>query len=68
MKFRSSPDKLPVLWHQSLLIFAQRYKRDLTDEQRQNLISLLSEQHHDIISAEVIRELQQGLEVSYNNI
>ncbi len=53
-------DSLPVLWHQSLLIFAQRYKDNITGEQRERLMHLLTEQHHDQISAEISRELEVG--------
>jgi essential nuclear protein 1 len=59
-RFHDSQDRLPVLWHQSFLIFAQRYKNDLTAEQRTKLMSLLVDQHHDQISAEIARELEQG--------
>lgn len=32
---------MPVLWHQSLLTFVQRYKNDISTEQREALIALL---------------------------
>lgn len=60
IKFKDSQERLPVLWHQGLLIFAQRYKKDLSEDQRRVLLELLSCQHHDMISAEIIRELQQA--------
>ena len=59
-RFHGSQDRLPVLWHQSFLIFAQRYKKEITVEQRQQLMALLVDQHHDQISAEIARELEQG--------
>lgn len=60
LRFSQSPEQLPVLWHQSFLIFAQRYKNELTESQRLSLHDLLREQHHDIISAEITRELSQS--------
>ena len=59
-RFHGSRERLPVLWHQSLLVFAQRYKTEITPEQRQKLTALLEDQHHDQISAEIARELEQG--------
>lgn len=32
---------MPVLWHQSLLTFAQRYKNDISSEQKEALLNLL---------------------------
>lgn len=60
LHFNNFADNLPVLWHQSLLIFAQRYKNEISVEQRTSLLSLLRDQHHDQISAEIARELDQG--------
>lgn len=52
--------RMPVLWHQSLLVFAQRYKQDLTPDQKAALIDLLRVQWHDGISPDVRRELNSG--------
>lgn len=59
VKFGDNPANLPVLWHQSLLIFAQRYKNELQHDERDALITLLTTHHHDQISSEIIRELDQ---------
>lgn len=32
---------MPVLWHQSLLTFVQRYKNDISSEQKEALFALL---------------------------
>lgn len=53
-------DKLPVLWHQSLLVFAQRYKNDITEDQREALLDLLIVRGHREIGPEVRRELIAG--------
>lgn len=52
--------KLPVLWHQCLLAFAQRYRNDITEDQREALLDLLLGQGHKQIGPEVRRELLQG--------
>lgn len=46
-----------MLWHQALLAFAQRYKFELTDEQRNQLKLLLRVQQHHLITPEIRREL-----------
>ena len=53
-------DKLPVLWHQCLLSFAQRYKNDITEDQREALLDLLLLRGHKDIGPEVRRELLVG--------
>jgi len=52
--------ELPVLWHQSLLTFAQRYKNDLSTEQKEALLDLLRVQSHHSITPEIRRELQHA--------
>ncbi|KAF1835559.1 rRNA processing protein-like protein Bystin [Decorospora gaudefroyi] len=52
--------KLPVIWHQCLLAFAQRYRNDITEDQREALLDLLLTRGHRSISGEVRRELLQG--------
>ncbi|KAI9721067.1 MAG: hypothetical protein M1812_002548 [Candelaria pacifica] len=52
--------KLPVLWHQSLLVFAQRYRNDITEDQREALLDLLLVRGHKDIGPEVRRELLEG--------
>ncbi|KAJ8260239.1 hypothetical protein GJAV_G00178690 [Gymnothorax javanicus] len=57
LRFRAEKRALPVLWHQSLLTLAQRYKADLASEQKMALLELLKIQTHPQISAEIRREL-----------
>ena len=54
--------KLPVLWHQSLLIFVQRYKNDVTEDQREALLDLILVRGHRDIGPEIRRELLAGRE------
>ena len=52
--------RLPVLWHQCLLAFAQRYRNDITEDQREALLDLLLIRGHKDIGPEVRRELLEG--------
>ena len=52
--------KLPVVWHQCLLAFAQRYRNDVTEDQREALLDLLLVKGHKDIGSEVRRELLAG--------
>jgi len=52
--------KLPVIWHQGLLAFAQRYKNEITEDQREALLDLLLARGHKSIGPEVRRELLAG--------
>ncbi|PPR02441.1 hypothetical protein CVT24_001990 [Panaeolus cyanescens] len=56
-KSRADAEKLPVLWHQSLLVFAQRYASDLTPDQKDALLDVIRATPHVQISPEIRREL-----------
>jgi essential nuclear protein 1 len=58
LRFQRDSRELPVLWHQSLLTFVQRYKGDVSTEQREALLELLKHQSHPAITPEIRRELQ----------
>jgi essential nuclear protein 1 len=51
---------LPVIWHQSLLAFAQRYRNEITEDQREALLDLLLTKGHSAIGPEIRRELLEG--------
>ncbi|XP_040280047.1 bystin [Bufo bufo] len=55
--FRTDRRELPVLWHQSLLTLCQRYKEDLSSEQKEALLELLRIHNHPQIANEIRREL-----------
>lgn len=57
-RFEHDPRELPVLWHQSLLTFMQRYKNDISSEQKEALMELLKKQSHHTLTSEIRRELQ----------
>ncbi|KAM3966604.1 bystin [Aphomia sociella] len=58
LRFQMDSRILPVLWHQALLTFVQRYKADISTEQRDALLELLRKQSHPTITQEIRRELQ----------
>lgn len=41
LRFEQDKRELPTLWHNALLTFAQRYKNDISSEQRDALLQLL---------------------------
>lgn len=60
MRFAHVEDALPVIWHQSLLVFAQRYKSDITEDQRDALLDVIKVKNHPKITPEIRRELITG--------
>jgi essential nuclear protein 1 len=48
---------LPVLWHQALLVFVQRYKNEVKDEARESLRVVMKKHFHHKITPEIRREL-----------
>ncbi|OCH95873.1 cell adhesion protein byn-1 [Obba rivulosa] len=56
-KSAGDAEKLPVLWHQSLLAFCQRYSSDLTPDQKDALLDVIRANPHPQIGPEVRREL-----------
>lgn len=57
IRFEHDKREMPVLWHQSLLTFVQRYKNDISSEQKDALFSLLRKQQHLKLTPEIRREL-----------
>lgn len=51
---------LPVVWHKAFLAFAQRYKNDITDDQRDFLLETVRQRFHHSIGPEIRRELLAG--------
>ncbi|XP_073151037.1 bystin isoform X1 [Henckelia pumila] len=60
MKFYDDSRAMPVIWHQSLLAFAQRYKNELTKEDKANLNTLVDRQRHKLVTPEILRELNNS--------
>ncbi|KAL8278976.1 hypothetical protein RQP46_008645 [Phenoliferia psychrophenolica] len=57
IRFKRDPRVMPVLWHQSFLVFVQRYKQDLTVEQKDALLETLRAKIHPQITPEIRREI-----------
>ncbi|KYR00363.1 bystin [Tieghemostelium lacteum] len=57
VSFQHDQRSLPVLWHRALLSFAQRYKTDITKDQKDQLKPVLRLHNHHIITNEIRREL-----------
>ncbi|GAV56388.1 hypothetical protein ZYGR_0BB01650 [Zygosaccharomyces rouxii] len=51
---------LPVVWHKAFLSFAQRYKNDITQDQRDFLLETVRQRGHKLIGPEIRRELLAG--------
>ncbi|XP_040582443.1 bystin [Lepeophtheirus salmonis] len=62
LQFRNERKELPVLWHQAFLTFIQRYKRDISSEQKEALLELIKmHSHSGGITQEIRRELQNSV-------
>jgi essential nuclear protein 1 len=61
VSFTSKPERMPVLWLQSLLFFVQRYKADLSLEHIAGLNQVAKVHYHEDIFPEIDRELQWSL-------
>jgi essential nuclear protein 1 len=55
--FQQDERDLPVLWHQALLVFVQRYKNEIQDEARDALRRVMKKHFHHKITPEIQREL-----------
>jgi len=57
LNFRSEKRVLPVLWHQAFLTFVQRYKQDISSEQKEALFEIMRIHYHHKVTEEIRREL-----------
>ncbi|GAB4821947.1 hypothetical protein N2152v2_008993 [Parachlorella kessleri] len=57
VRFRREDRVLPVVWHQCLLCFVQRYKNEVRREDKEALRQLVRKQYHHQVTPEVLREL-----------
>lgn len=62
MRFKTYDGPMPLLWHQGFLSFAQRYRNDVTEDQRDVLLDVLLVKGHPGITPEIRRELVEGRE------
>jgi len=56
-KFENDPRQMTVIWHQTFLVFAERYKKSLSKQQRNSLKKVLKKQYHRQITKEIRKEL-----------
>ena len=61
-KFENDPRQMTVIWHQTFLVFAERYKKSLTKQQRNSLKNVLKKQYHRQITKEIRKELFHNVE------
>ncbi|RDX63397.1 Bystin [Mucuna pruriens] len=60
MRFLNETRIMPVIWHQSLLAFVQRYKNELQKEDKDKIRNLLEKQKHKLVTPEISRELDHS--------
>lgn len=58
VSFTREERQLPVVWHQALLCFVQRYKSEIRREDKDTIRGLCKVQNHYLITPEVFRELE----------
>lgn len=61
LRMKNDERDMPVLWHQCLLAVCQRYKNDLSREQKSAVMDLIRYQSHYLISPEIRRELESNV-------
>ncbi|KAK6341696.1 snoRNA-binding rRNA-processing protein [Orbilia brochopaga] len=59
-RHKDTEDKMPLLWHQSLLSFATRYKYDFTENQREGLVQVVRKKGHPAVAPQILIELEEG--------
>lgn len=60
MRFLEDDRTMPVIWHQCLLAFVQRYKNELRKGDKDSLERLMRHHKHYLVTPEIKRELQHS--------
>ncbi|KAJ1688782.1 hypothetical protein LUZ63_012937 [Rhynchospora breviuscula] len=60
LSFMEKETTMPVIWHQSLLSFVQRYKYELQRKDKDNIEQLMQNQKHYLVTPEIERELKSS--------
>ena len=60
LRFQTEQRTLPVVWHQCLLAFVQRYKFEIAAPDKERLQGLMRAQRHYLVTPEIVRELNSG--------
>lgn len=58
--FATPENILPVIWHQTLLVFVQRYKSEFDENRKKHIRDLVGIQNHVMISPEILREIESA--------
>lgn len=66
MRFIEDERTMPVIWHQCLLSFVQRYKNKLKKEDKDKLEKLMRQHKHYLVTPEIKRELHHSLDREQN--
>ncbi|EFJ50348.1 bystin-like protein [Volvox carteri f. nagariensis] len=61
VRFADDERQMPVVWHQTMLCFVQRYKHEVRADDLLALRALCGKQHHYKVTPEVLRELDHAL-------
>lgn len=56
----NSQIELPVLWHQTLLKFCQKYARDISSDQKEALLELIKQHKHHQITPEIRKAIKEA--------
>jgi essential nuclear protein 1 len=60
VRFVDEERDLPVIWHQCLLTFVQRYKNELSEQDKESLKTVMRKHRHYLVTPEIHRELQHS--------
>ncbi|KAJ4839971.1 snoRNA-binding rRNA-processing protein [Turnera subulata] len=60
MRFLDDSRVMPVIWHQTLRAFVERYKNALQKEDKENLATLVRHQKHYLVTPSIITELENS--------
>jgi len=60
MAFLDDDRDMPLVWHQALLVFVQRYKNEILAEDKEALRHLMRAHTHHLVSDEIRRELNNS--------
>lgn len=59
VRYSNVPVELNVQWHQTLLKFCQLYHKDLSEDQKDAIMSLVRHQNHPLISPEIRKVIRK---------
>uniref|UniRef100_T1JID7 Bystin n=1 Tax=Strigamia maritima TaxID=126957 RepID=T1JID7_STRMM len=60
LQFEHDKREMTVLWFQALLVLCQRYKEDMSSDQKDMLLDLIKVHSHPTITTEIRRELRNS--------